>query len=116
MPVGIGVDGSASNDGGGLLAEARQAMLLARLAAAPDGPLLAARTALRLATAGGAEVLGRRDIGSLEAGKAADMVAVRVDHLEYAGAGWDPVAALLLCAPVGIDRSWVHGALRGGGR
>jgi cytosine/adenosine deaminase-related metal-dependent hydrolase len=108
-PVGLGVDGSASNDGGGLLAEARQAMLLARLAAAPDGPLLAARTALRLATAGGAAVLGRQDLGSLEPGKAADLMAVRLDHLEYAGAGWDPIAALVLCAPVTIDRSWVHG-------
>jgi cytosine/adenosine deaminase-related metal-dependent hydrolase len=109
VPVGIGVDGSASNDGGGMLAEARQAMLVSRLAAAPDGELLPARTALRMATAGGAEVLGRDDIGSLEAGKAADMVALRIDHLEYAGAGWDPVGALLLCAPVRIDRSWVHG-------
>ena len=109
VPVGIGVDGSASNDGGGMLSEARQAMLLARLASATGGPLLPARTALRLATAGGAEILGRKDLGSLESGKAADLIAVRLDHLEYAGSGWDPVAALLLCAPVRIDRSWVHG-------
>jgi cytosine/adenosine deaminase-related metal-dependent hydrolase len=109
VSVGIGVDGSASNDGGGLLAEVRQAMLLARLAAAPSGPLLSARAALRLATVGGAAVLGRADLGSLEPGRAADMVAMRVDHLEHAGAGWDPVAALVFCAPVRIDRSWVHG-------
>jgi 8-oxoguanine deaminase len=109
VPVGLGVDGSASNDGGCLLAEARQAMLLARLVSAPSGPLLSARAALRLATVGGAEVLGRADLGWLEPGKAADMVAVRVDHLEYAGAGWDPVAALVFCAPVRIDHSWVHG-------
>jgi cytosine/adenosine deaminase-related metal-dependent hydrolase len=112
--TGIGVDGSASNDGSHLLAEARQTMLLARLAAAPHGTepageLLPARAALEMATRGGAAVLGRDDIGALEAGRCADFAAVRLDHLEYAGALHDPVAALLLCAPVTMDHVYVHG-------
>jgi 8-oxoguanine deaminase len=112
--VGLGVDGSASNDGGHLLGEARQAMLLARLAAAPGpdhqpGELMPARQALELATRGGAMVLGREDLGSLEPGKAADFFAVRLNRVEYAGAAHDPVAALLLCAPVRVDETWVHG-------
>ncbi len=102
VPVGLGVDGSASNDGSHLLAEARQAMLLARLATAPGlgdgGPQLEARTALRLATRGGAAVLGRVDVGSIEVGKAADVGVFDISGLEHAGAA-DPVAALLLCAP-----------------
>ena len=84
VPVGIGVDGSASNDGNHLLGEARQAMLLARLDAAPSlhgGRQMAAREALEIATRGGAEVLGRTDIGSLEIGKCADHVAVSLDAL-----------------------------------
>jgi 8-oxoguanine deaminase len=114
VPVGLGVDGSASNDSSHLLAEARQALLLARLASAPGvvapeaTPMMAARTALELATRGGAAVLGRDDIGALEAGRAADVVAIRRHRLEFAGAH-DPVAALVLCAPVTVDRSWVHG-------
>ncbi len=111
--VGLGVDGSASNDGSHLLAEARQAMLLARLGAAPDlarsSDLMTARTALELATRGGADVLGREDVGSLEAGKAADLIAIDLNRIEYAGALHDPVAAVLLCAPVTIDHSFVHG-------
>ncbi|MGI9647736.1 MAG: 8-oxoguanine deaminase [Acidimicrobiia bacterium] len=111
--VGLGVDGSASNDGSHLLAEARQAMLLARLSAAPDlartPDLMTARTALELATIGGAAVLGRDDIGSLEPGKAADFIAIDINRLEYAGAHHDPVAAVLFCAPVGVDHSFVHG-------
>jgi cytosine/adenosine deaminase-related metal-dependent hydrolase len=112
VPVGLGVDGSASNDGSHMLAEARQAMLLNRLAAAPSiegGELLGARTALELATRGGAAVLGRSDIGVLEPGRCADFVAVSLDRLEYAGAIHDPVAAAVLCAPVGVDRSVVQG-------
>jgi cytosine/adenosine deaminase-related metal-dependent hydrolase len=97
-----------------MLGEARQAMLLARLAAAPTptkppGPVMPAREALEIATLGGASVLGRTDIGSLEAGKAADFFAVSLDRLEFAGAGHDPVAALLLCAPVTVDETWVAG-------
>ena len=112
VPVGLGVDGSASNDGSHMLAEARQALLLSRLAAAPDlegGALLTARTALEMATRGGAAVLGRGDIGVLEPGRCADLVAISLDRLEYAGALHDPVAAAVLCAPVGVDLSLVGG-------
>lgn len=110
--LGLGVDGSASNDAGHLLAEARQAMLLARLAAAPSiegDRLISARDVLRIATRGSAAVLGRSDIGSLEPGKAADFIAISVDRLEYAGALHDPVAATLFVAPAGVDESFVHG-------
>ncbi len=111
--VGLGVDGSASNDGSHLLAEARQAMLLARLGAAPDlartPELMTARTALELATLGGAAVLGRDDIGSLEVGKAADFIALDLNRIEYSGAHHDPVAAVVFCAPVNVDHSFVHG-------
>jgi cytosine/adenosine deaminase-related metal-dependent hydrolase len=110
--LGLGVDGSASNDGNHMIGEARQAMLLARLDAAPSlsgGELLTARSALRIATRGGADVLGRADLGSLEPGKAADFVAVSLDRLEYAGAQSDPVAALLFAAPTRVDHTYVHG-------
>jgi len=112
VPVGLGVDGSASNDGSHLLAEARLAMLLARLDAAPNqrgGDLLTARTVLELATRGGAELLGRPDLGSLEPGKCADFVAIDVNRIEYAGALHDPVAAVLFAAPVTVDVNYVHG-------
>ncbi len=118
VPVGLGVDGSASNDGGHLLAEARQAMLLARLATAvarthADMPanLMPARTALRMATRGGAQVLGRDDIGALEVGKRADLFAMATGRLAYAGAGHDPVAALLFCAPQEVDLTIVEGRI-----
>jgi 8-oxoguanine deaminase len=110
--LGLGVDGSASNDGSHLIGEARQAMLLARLAAAPSlegGPLLTAREALRVATRGSAAVLGRDDVGSLEPGKAADFIAISLDRLEYAGALHDPVAAVIFVAPTGVDHNYVHG-------
>ncbi len=115
--VGIGVDGSASNDGSHLLAEARQAMLLARLNAGLKGASLSStgseifsvRQALEIATRGGAAVLGRSDIGSLEKGKCADFVSINLNRLDYAGALHDPVAALLLCQPRGVDHSFVHG-------
>ncbi len=112
--LGLGVDGSASNDGSHLLAEARQAMLLARLAAAPGvadepGSLLPARAALEMATLGGAAVLGRNDIGTLQPGTMADFTAIDLNRIEYAGAGHDPVAALLLCSPVTVDFTYVHG-------
>ena len=97
VAVGLAVDGSASNDGGNLLAEARQAMLLQRVAHGADA--LGAREALELATLGGAAVLGRDDIGVLAPGMAADLVAYDMNRLEYAGAQADPVAALVLCAP-----------------
>ena len=121
MRIWLGVDGSASNDGSHMLGEVRQAMLLARLAAAPAperpaGAVMPAREALELATLGGASVLGRNDIGSLEPGKVADFFAVSLDRLEYAGALHDPVAALVLCAPVSVDETWVDGVpvVRGG--
>lgn len=112
VPVGLGVDGSASNDSSHMLAEARAALMLGRLATAPgvgSGEMMTAREALWMATRGGARVLGREDIGSLEAGKAADIIAVSLDRMEYAGALHDPVAALLLCSPANVDFSWVHG-------
>jgi 8-oxoguanine deaminase len=113
--VGLGVDGSASNDGSHLLAEARQAMLMARLATSfppgkgREGGLLSPRAALEMATLGGAAVLGRDDLGSLEPGKCADFVAIDLGRLEYAGALHDPVAAVMLCAPVNVDHTYVHG-------
>jgi len=112
VPTGLGVDGSASNDGSHLLGEARLAMLLARLDAAPNqsgGELLPARTAIELATRGGAAVLRRPDLGSLEAGKAADFIAIDLNRIEYAGALHDPVAAAMLVAPVNVDFNYVAG-------
>ncbi len=108
--VGLGVDGSASNDGSNLLGEARQALLAARVRTAIEGggSLLSARRVLEIATRGGAAVLGRDDIGTLAPGKAADIVAVDVRDVDHAGAA-DPVAALVLCWPGGVSRSWVHG-------
>jgi cytosine/adenosine deaminase-related metal-dependent hydrolase len=118
VKVGLGVDGSASNDSSHLLAEARQAMLLARLDAGLRGaslsaddapPLMSARQALELVTRGGAAVLGRTDIGSLEVGKCADFFAVKLDKLGYAGGLHDPLAALVFCAPVQADYTVVGG-------
>lgn len=118
VKVGLGVDGSASNDGSHLLAEARQAMLLARLGAGLAGaslstedapPLLTGRQALELATIGGAHVLGRTDIGSLEPGKCADFIAFDLNKLETAGALHDPVAALVFCQPQSTDYTVVNG-------
>lgn len=118
VKVGLGVDGAASNDSSHLLAEARQAMLLARLDAGLRGaslsseeapPLMGARQALEIATRGGAAVLGRDDIGSLGVGKCADFFAVDLNRLDYAGALHDPVAALAFCAPVQADYTVVGG-------
>jgi cytosine/adenosine deaminase-related metal-dependent hydrolase len=116
--VGLGVDGSASNDGSHLLAEVRQAMLLARVREGltgysrsddPSRKLMTAREALWLGTRGGAAVLGRSDIGSLEAGKCADFFALSMDHLEYAGAEQDPVSAVVFCQPRRVDHTVVGG-------
>jgi len=115
--VGLGVDGSASNDGSSMLAEVRQAMLLARLKAGLEGASLSstgeeiftARQALEVATRGGAAVLGREDIGSLETGKCADFIGFKLDHLEFAGALHDPLAALVFCQSRQVDLNYVHG-------
>jgi cytosine/adenosine deaminase-related metal-dependent hydrolase len=118
VKVGLGVDGSASNDSSHLLAEARLAMLLSRVGAGVAGaslsgqdapPLMTARQALEIATRGSASVLGRSDIGSLEVGKCADFFAVNLNRLDFAGALHDPVAALVFCAPVNADYTVVSG-------
>jgi len=107
VPVGLGVDGSASNDSGHLLAEARQAMLLQRVMRGPAA--LSARQSLELATRGGARVLGRDDIGSLALGKAADLAMFDLNRLAYAGAQHDPLAALVFCAPQPASLVMVNG-------
>ena len=105
VPVGLGVDGAASNDGSDLLAEARQALLVSRVARAvetSDRPMTTARQVLRAATRGGAEVLGRDDIGVIEPGRAADAAIFSVDDVAMAGVS-DPLAALVFCAPQRVD-------------
>jgi 8-oxoguanine deaminase len=97
VAVGLGVDGSASNDSGHMLAEARQALLAARAAAGPEA--LTARDALWLATRGGAACLGRDDVGRLSPDFRGDVALFDVTGLEFAGADADLVAALLFCAP-----------------
>ncbi|KFL90232.1 Guanine deaminase [Acetobacter malorum] len=110
MRVGLGVDGSASNDGSHMLGEARQAMLLGRLLETEDGrPMMQAREVLELATRGGAAVLGRDDIGYLAPGMAADVVAFDLRGIDHAGAQSDPVAALLFCSPQRVAYSMVNG-------
>jgi cytosine/adenosine deaminase-related metal-dependent hydrolase len=103
VPVGLGVDGSASNDAGSMIGEARQAMLLQRVGIGPSA--MTARQALELATLGGARVLGRDDIGALAPGMAADFAAFDLRGVGTAGALHDPVAALVFCAPE--RSSWV---------
>ncbi|MBL7199745.1 MAG: 8-oxoguanine deaminase [Anaerolineae bacterium] len=105
--VGLGVDGSASNDSSHLLAEARMALLLQRVSGNPAG--LSAEEALWLATVGGARVLGRDDIGQLAPGKAADLIGFRLDRLDYAGALHDPLAALVFCAPQHVELAVING-------
>jgi len=127
VPVGLGVDGSASNDAGHLLNEARQAMLLARVGKAMDAPRsdqgrtvfgcdlgpaeMTPRDALRLATRGGARVLGRsHEIGQISPGFCADIAMFRTDTLSMAGAAvHDPIGALLLCASDHADYTIVNG-------
>ena len=107
VKVGLAVDGSASNDSSHMLAEARMAMLLQRVRKGAGA--LSAQEALEMATLGGAAVLGRDDIGSLEPGKAADFIAIDLNRLEYAGALHDPLAALVFCTPVSVDLSVING-------
>jgi cytosine/adenosine deaminase-related metal-dependent hydrolase len=127
VPVGLGVDGSASNDAAHLLNEARQAMLLARVGRALEAPRvvdgrtvfgcdlgpseMTPRAALRLATRGGAQVLGRaHELGQLSPGYCADIAMFRTDTLSMAGAAvHDPVGALLLCASGNADYTLVNG-------
>jgi 8-oxoguanine deaminase len=108
--VSLAVDGSASNDSSHMLAEARQAMLLQRVK--KGATAMSAEEALEIATRGGAAVLGRDDLGSLETGKAADFVAWRLDALDYAGAQHDPLAALVFCAPRQVDLAVINGRVR----
>jgi cytosine/adenosine deaminase-related metal-dependent hydrolase len=111
VPVGLGVDGAASNDSGHMLGEARLAMLLQRVAHGPvNGPsAMTARESLEIATLGGARVLGRDDIGALAVGMAADIVTVPLDDIGLAGALHDPVAAILFCHVPRIRHSIIHG-------
>ncbi len=113
VPVGLGVDGSASNDAGNLILEARQAMLLQRVAS--GAAAMPPREALRIATRGGAEVLGRADLGRIAPGLRADIAVWDISGIAAAGA-WDPVAALLLCGPSVVRDLFVEGrgVVRGG--
>jgi cytosine/adenosine deaminase-related metal-dependent hydrolase len=115
VPVALAVDGSASNDSSHLLAEARLALLLARVAGGATA--MSAREMLEIATLGGARVLGRDDIGALAPGMAADVVTVPLDEVGLAGAGDDPVAALLLCQVPRVRHAIVNGrvVVRDGG-
>ena len=125
--VGLGVDGSASNDCNHLLAEARQAMLLQRMGSTfvsnqklevsraqslGNPAALGAAEALEIATLGGASVLGRADIGALALGMAADFIGYRLERLDFAGALHDPLAALVFCTPPKVDLSVINGKVR----
>ncbi len=111
VPVGLGVDGSASNDTSNLLAEARQALLAHRLGADPSR-WITAEEVLWMATRGGARCLGRSDVGSLEPGKQADLILVDTRRLSYAGAGSDILAALVFSPwPEPVDTVMVNGRL-----
>ncbi|WP_286759438.1 MULTISPECIES: 8-oxoguanine deaminase [Sulfitobacter] len=105
VPVGLGVDGCASNDAGNLVAEARQAMLLQRVAGGADA--MSAREALEIATRGGADILGRPECGRIEVGARADIAIWDVSGIESAGS-WDP-AALLLAGPTTVRDLLVEG-------
>jgi 8-oxoguanine deaminase len=107
--VGLGVDGSASNDSGHLLDEARHALLLQRVGGNPAA--LTAREALMLGTRGSASVLGRDDIGQLAPTMCADFAAYRLDSVGYAGAGHDPAAALVFCRTQNADLVMINGEL-----
>lgn len=118
IKLGLGVDGSASNDGSHMLGEVRLALLMARLRAGMQGAslsgknapkLITAREVLEIGTRGGAAVLGRKDIGSLEPKKCADFIAINMNRLRYAGSLHDPLAALVFCNPGWVDYNFVHG-------
>ncbi len=112
VKVGLGVDGSASNDGNQMLGEVRQAALLQRVGwpgFESRADRMSAREALELATLGGASILQRDDIGCLMPSKAADIIAFRIDDIEHAGALSDPVAALVTCSPTKAWLSMING-------
>ncbi len=108
VPVGLGVDGSASNDSSHLLNEARMALLMQR-ALTLDPHVMTARDVLELATLGSARVLGRDDIGALKTGMAADFIAFDMQQVGFAGALHDPVAALLFCTSANVNYSVING-------
>ena len=111
IKIGLGVDGSASNDTSNMIREVRQAMLLQRVHYGADA--LTAREALRMATIGGAQVLHREDeIGSIEVGKAADLIAFDLNDIALAGSHADPVAAIVHCAGDRVDFAMVNGTWR----
>ncbi|NCB37540.1 MAG: 8-oxoguanine deaminase [Erysipelotrichia bacterium] len=107
VPVSLAVDGSASNDCSNMMLEVRNCMLLQRVLKTAD--CMTARDALKVATLGGAKVLGRDDIGLLKPGYEADFVGFKLDSLRQAGSSTDPLAALVFCAVDTVDLSMVHG-------
>ena len=107
VKVGLGVDGSSSNDSGHMLNEARQAMLLQRVGGDPAA--LTARDALEMATRDGARVLNRKDIGVLAPGYAADLAAFDLNVIDFAGAHSDPIAALIFCGPMKANHTIING-------
>ncbi|HBR97833.1 MAG TPA: 8-oxoguanine deaminase, partial [Gammaproteobacteria bacterium] len=107
--VGLGVDGSASNDGSSMIAELRQALLIHRLRY--DADEVTHIDTLRWATSGSAACLGRNDIGELDVGKQADLALFRLDELRFSGAG-DPIAALVLCGAQSADAVMIGGCWR----
>ena len=109
VKVGLGVDGSASNDSGNMLNEARQTMLLQRVNS--KASTMTAREALRVATKGGASVLNRNDIGMLVPGYAADITAFKRDNVDFSGSDWDPVASLVFCGPSKANYTIINGKI-----
>ena len=109
VKVGLGVDGSASNDSGNMLNEARQIMLLQRVNS--KASTMTAREALRVATIGGASVLNRDDIGMLAPGYAADITAFKRDNVDFSGSDWDPVASLVFCGPSKANYTIINGKI-----
>ena len=109
VKVGLGVDGSASNDSGNMINEARQTMLLQRVNS--KASTMTAREALRVATIGGASVLNRDDIGMLVPGYAADITAFKRDNVDFSGSDWDPVASLVFCGPSKANYTIINGKI-----
>jgi 8-oxoguanine deaminase len=109
VTVGLGVDGSASNDSSNLMESVRHALLMGRLAY--DAPSITHLDAFRWATEGSARCLGRRDIGRLEVGRQADLACFTLEELRFSGAG-DPIAALVLCGAHQADRVMIGGRWR----